>query len=80
MKLRTKQRCVRRILDLHDRARAAYALADIEFNDLLRACEIGETIRTRRGTFQVVDNFARSNSTYRVARVSRFELKKLGKK
>lgn len=80
MNLRSKQSRVTKILALHDAARQNYVKAEALFTQLLEASKVGEVIRTQQGQFELVDNFAESNTAFRVARISRFELKKLSKK
>ena len=81
MKDRTRQTKVRRILALQAECKGKYAQSDKLFADLLAATKVGEPIRTRKGTFQIVDNFANGNAAYKPARICRFELKPVpGKK
>jgi len=80
IKYRTAQNKVRAILDLHDRARKNYEAADEVFRTLRRDYPPGVLIKTRRGTYAIVDNFAQKNSAYKPARFTRFELKLLSRK
>lgn len=78
MKTRMKTSLVNRILKLQARAKQNYQKAEQLFTHLAAAVTVGEVIETSEGSsFQIVDNFASSNSAYRVARVARLELKEV---
>ena len=80
MRTKSKINHVNRILKLHARARVQYEKADRLFCKLAAEVPIGEVIDAGdRGQFTIVDNFANTNSAFRVARVARLELKPLKK-
>lgn len=80
MKIETKINHINRILKLHDRARKQYEKADRIFSRLAAAVPVGEIIDTgESGQFTIVDNFANVNAAFRVARISRLELKPVGR-
>jgi hypothetical protein len=76
MKTQSKINHVNRILKLHTRARKQYEQAEQLFCKLAAAVPVGEVIDAGElGQFTIVDNFANTNSAFRVARVARLELK-----
>ena len=74
-----KTKLANSVLNKHARAKALYEKADTQFNQLLAKCRVGEVIDTNDGQMVLVDNYATSNTAFRVARVNRFELKKVKK-
>jgi hypothetical protein len=76
-KLTTKQKqsLIKRISRKHATAKSAYEKADVLFRRLMSGMEVGEVVDTTEGPMTLVDNFATSNTAYRVARVARYELK-----
>lgn len=75
MTTRQKQSLIRRINNKHARGRQCYEKADTLFQTLLAGMTVGEIVETPDGKVTLVDNFAESNTAYRVARVARYELK-----
>lgn len=77
MNNRKKASLANRVLTLTDKARALYQKKDDAFEQLVKACAIGEVIETKSGRFEIVDNFAARNVGFRPASFHRYELKEV---
>ena len=77
MNNRKKASLANRVLNLTDKARALYQRKDDAFDQLVKACAIGEVIETKSGRFEIVDNFALRNVGFRPASFHRYELKEV---
>jgi hypothetical protein len=77
MNNRKKTSLANRVLLLADKARVLYQKKDHAFEELIKACAIGEVIETRIGRFEIIDNFAARNVSFRPASFHRYELKEV---
>jgi len=77
MNTRKKASLANRVLTLTDKARVLYQRKDDAFDQLVKACAIGEVIETKSGRFALVDNFAQRNVGFRPASFHRYELKEV---
>lgn len=77
MNNRKKTSLANRVLTLTDKARVLYQRKDDAFDQLVKACAIGEVIETKSGRFELVDNFAQRNVGFRPASFHRYELKEV---
>lgn len=77
MNNRKKASLANRVLALTDKARVLYQKKDDAFDQLVKACAIGEVIETKSGRFAIVDNFAARNVGFRPASFHRYELKEV---
>jgi hypothetical protein len=77
MNNRKKASLANRVLTLADKARVLYQKKDDAFEQLVKACVIGEVIETKSGRFEIVDNFAARNVGFRPASFHRYELKEV---
>jgi hypothetical protein len=77
MNNRKKTSLANRVLSLADKARVLYQKKDHAFEELIKACPIGEVIETKSGRFEIVDNFAARNVGFRPASFHRYELKEV---
>lgn len=77
MNNRKKTSLANRVLSLADKARVIYQKKDHAFEELIKACPIGEVIETKSGRFEIVDNFAARNVGFRPASFHRYELKEV---
>jgi predicted S18 family serine protease len=74
---RKRKALVRQILTHQKKGRTEYTKASDLFQSLAAGTAVGEVIELEDGRFQIVDNFDGTNDAFRVARVSRYELKKV---
>ncbi|MDR3404971.1 MAG: hypothetical protein P4L99_20880 [Chthoniobacter sp.] len=77
MNNRQKTSLANRVLTLGEKARAIYQKKDDLFTQLLDGCTAGEVIETKSGRFEIVDNFAARNVSFRPASFHRYELKEV---
>ncbi|MEP6672857.1 MAG: hypothetical protein ABJF10_27080 [Chthoniobacter sp.] len=77
MNNRKKISLANRVLILGEKARALYQKKDDFFTQLLVGCRAGEVIETKSGRFEIVDNFAARNVSFRPASFHRYELKEV---
>ncbi|MEI9894265.1 MAG: hypothetical protein WDN28_10365 [Chthoniobacter sp.] len=77
MNNRKKISLANRVLTLGEKARAIYQKKDALFTQLLDGCAAGDVIETKSGHFEIVDNFAARNVSFRPASFHRFELKEV---
>ncbi len=77
MNNRKKTSLANRVLTLGEKARAIYQKKDDLFGQLLDGCAAGEVIETKSGRFEIVDNFAARNVSFRPASFHRYELKEV---
>jgi len=77
MNNRKKTSLANRVLILGEKARALYQKKDDLFTQLLDGCAAGDVIETKSGRFEIVDNFAARNVSFRPASFHRYELKEV---